>query len=258
MTLVQSRQRNHLPFIVLLLAAFAAAAGVWFGMPHTKAIPNVGVLLLKLVPYVLAVEAIAQMDLSAKVRRVIALAAIPISFLVYFTYFVPKIFFSASDEGTESPYYYVLTLTPFLILSMVVAYRLGGGSGGTSRRLGYSMILLQLSGLEDLAFLTINNHTDPAWTPIPLRWTWADHMTVFLGHPLTKLEAFVFIGIHVVLAILILTLPARFFLKLIGRGGKKTEPVAETPVVDRKAETNGATPVVTEADGEPVASGQGH
>jgi hypothetical protein len=40
----------------------------------------------------------------------------------------------------------VLTLTPFLILALVLAYRLGGGSPGMVRRLGYAMILLQLSG----------------------------------------------------------------------------------------------------------------
>ncbi|GAA4429446.1 hypothetical protein GCM10023148_33860 [Actinokineospora soli] len=217
MAVDQSVFRAHRAFIVLTVAAFAAAAGVWFGFPHEKDIPNIWVFLVKLLPFVLAVEAIAAMNLSAAVRRGIALAAVPVCFLVYFTYFVPKIFFG------EGVYYLVLVLTPFLILALVLAFRLGGGAAGTARRLGYACILLQLSGLEDLAYLTINPHTDPKWTPIPEVWSWADHMTVRVGHELTKNEAFVFIGVHVVLAVLVLTLPDRFWRRLVGR---RAEPAA--------------------------------
>jgi hypothetical protein len=208
--------RNHLAFVLLATGALGSAAAVWFGMPHEKEIANIGVLLIKLVPFVLAVEAIASLHLSRHARRIVATVAIPVSFLVYFTYFVPRIFFESANGN--SIYYLVLTLTPFLILALVLAYRLGGGAAGMVRRLGYAMLLLQLSGLEDLAFLTVNNHTDPEWTPIPQVWSWADHMTVFAGRPLTKNEAFLFITIHVVLAVLILALPDRFWRRLTGRG----------------------------------------
>ncbi|MGX7826270.1 hypothetical protein ACTG9Q_14370 [Actinokineospora sp. 24-640] len=224
MAVDQSAFRSHRVFLVLTVAAFAAAAAVWFGFPHEKELPSLWVLLVKLIPFVLAVEAIAAMDLAEVVRRRIALAAIPVCFLVFFTYFVPKIFFG------EGVYYLILTLTPFLILSFVLAYRLGGGTGGTVRRLGYACLLLQLSGLEDLAFLTINPHTDPKWTPIPEVWSWADHMTVRVGHELTKNEAFVFIGVHVVLAVLVLTLPDRFWRRLLPRRAPRAErrPEPET------------------------------
>lgn len=222
MAVEQSVFRTHRTFIVLTALALAAAAAVYFGFPHEKELPNIWVLLAKLAPFVLAVEAIAAANLSAKVRRGIALAAIPICFLVYFTFFVPQIFFG------EGVYYLVLMLTPFLILSFVLAWRLGGGSGGMARRLGYACILLQLSGLEDLAFLTINPHTDPKWTPIPEVWTWADHMTVRVGHELTKNEAFVFIGVHVVLAILVLTLPDSFWRRIVGRKSPTPPPASGT------------------------------
>ena len=256
MSFVQSGVQKHKLFIVLAVLALGSAAAVWLGMPHQKAIPNVGVLLLKLVPFVLAVETIAAMNFSAKVRRAIALAAVPVSFLVYFTYFVPKIFFSI-DSPEGGTYYLVLTLTPFIILALVLAHRLGGGTAEMARRLGYAMILLQLSGLEDLAYLTVNDHTDPQWTPIPQVWSWADHMTVFLGHPLTKAQAFTFIAIHVVLAVLILTLPTRFFRKLIGRGAATAPAADSTPaasgtdveahderVADTTGERAGAAPGV--------------
>jgi hypothetical protein len=232
MSEVRTGPRGHLAFTVLAAAALAAAAGVWFGMPHEKHIPNLGVLLVKLVPFVLAVEAIARLRLSQRARRRVALAAIPVSFLVYFGYFVPRVFFESGNGN--SIYYLLLTLTPFLILALVLAYRLGGGAPGMSRRLGYAMLLLQLSGVEDLAYLTVNNHTDPEWTPIPQVWTWADHMTVFVGRPLMKNEAFVFIAVHVFIAVLVLALPDRFWRRLVPR---RPVAAAEEPVPEPEPAT---------------------
>lgn len=211
--------RRQLPFLALAAAAAAAAAFVWFAMPHEREVTALWVLLVKLLPFVLATEAVARLDLAAPARRRLAAVALPVAFLVFFCFFVPRIFFYSDDGPTL--YYYVLTLTPFVILSLVLAYRLGGGPAGGVRRLAYAMLLLMLSGLEDLAFLTVNPHTDPKWTPIPEVWSWASHMTVFLGHPPTKYEAYGFIAVHVALAALVLFLPGRVLRAVrlpVGRG----------------------------------------
>lgn len=200
--------RGRLPFLLLAGGAAVAAGLVWLGLPHTKEISSLWVFLAKLVPFVLAAEAIALLDLPERARRLLGVVLIPASFLVFFAWFVPKIFFQAAQG--QSIYYYVLTLTPFVILALVLAYRLGGGRAATVRRLSYGMLLLMLSGIEDLAFLTVNHHTDPQWTPIPERWTWASHMIVVLGgHVPTKYQAFAFIAVHLVLAALVLLLPGR-------------------------------------------------
>ncbi|WP_018684947.1 hypothetical protein [Actinokineospora enzanensis] len=220
--------RAHTTFIILLVAALVAAAAVWFGFPHEKAIPNIWVFLAKLAPFVIAVEAIAAMRFGPRTMQLAARVVVPVCFLVFFAYFVPQIFFAAAND--KSFYYLVLTLTPFVILSLTLSHRLGGGTPGGARRLGYAMILLQLSGIEDLAFLTVNPHTDPAWTPIPEVWTWADHMTVVLGHAATKYEAYAFIAVHVVLAVLILTLPDRFWRRIVGRRAESTSAGSTTSV----------------------------
>ncbi|GLZ38872.1 hypothetical protein [Actinokineospora sp. NBRC 105648] len=233
---IQTGLRTHRTFIIFTFAAVVAAAAVWVGFPHQKSIPNVWVLLAKLVPFVLAVEAIAAIRFSLALRHKLARIVVPLCFLVYFTFFVPQIFFAAANE--RSFYYLVLTLTPFIILALTLSHRLGGGTPGGARRLGYAMIVLQLSGLEDLAFLTINPHTDPAWTPIPEVWTWADHMTVRLGHPATKYEAFTLIAVHVIVAVLILSLPDRFWLRIVGKGKKDTPPAQDTTTADSTARTD--------------------
>ncbi|MGN9838477.1 hypothetical protein ACTMTI_10200 [Nonomuraea sp. H19] len=208
--------RKPLGFVIFAALAVAAAAFVWFGLPHDREVKSLGIFLVKLLPFVFATEAIARLDVEWAKRIRLVLFLVPPAFLLYFLYFVPKIFFFGGVEaGTREAYYglyyHVLTVTPFLILSMVLAFRLGGGTAALVRRLAFGMLLLMLSGLEDLAFLTVNDHTDPAYATIPEVWDWASHMTVFLGHPPTKYEAYAFIVVHVVLALAVFFSPQRWW-----------------------------------------------
>jgi hypothetical protein len=207
---------RHVPFALLVAAAVAAAAVVWLALPREREVGSVWELLAKLVPFVLATEAIARMDADLVRRRWLARVALPAAFGVFFCWFVPKIFYY--NDQFDRLYYYVLTLTPFVILSLALAYRLGGGAPGEVRRVAYACLLLMLSGIEDLAFLVLSPHTDPRFWPIPEVWSWASHMTVFLGHPPTKAEAFAFIAVHLVLAGLVLFLPGRAVAGLRRRG----------------------------------------
>ena len=190
--------------------ALALAAIVYFGMPHSRTISSAWVLLFKLTPFVAASIAVGWLDLDWAHRLRLQLILPPLCFLVFFTYFVPKIFYY-SGGPFDSLYYITLIMVPFIILSLVLMLRLGGIGTSTVMRLAIAMLLLQLSGIEDLAFLTINDLSGTQYSPIPQVWTWADHITVFIGHPPTKYEAYAFIAAHVVAAVLVLTLPARWF-----------------------------------------------
>jgi hypothetical protein len=214
--------RKQQGFVIFVALAVVSAAFVWFGLPHDREVKSLWIFLTKLLPFVFAAEAVARLDVEWAKRTRLPLLLIPPAFLVYFVYFVPKIFFYGAEvDGTKeayfSLYYNVLTLTPLIILSLVLAYRLGGGAAATVRRLAYAMLLLMLSGLEDLAFLTVNHHTDPAYAHIPAVWSWASHMTVFIGHAPTKHEAYAFITVHVLLAVTVLFSPQRWWDSLGGR-----------------------------------------
>jgi hypothetical protein len=196
--------------------AFALAAGVALGMKPSRDLTSVWVLLVKLAPFVAASVAIAWLDRDWARRLRLHLVLPPLCFLVFFTYFVPKIFYYHNVDNFDLLYYTVLIEVPFIILSLVLSARLGGASTGTVLRLAGAMILLQLSGIEDLAFVTIATMSG-AMPGIPRVWTWADHITVVIGHPPTRDEAFAFIGVHVVLAVLVLALPGRFFAAAVRR-----------------------------------------
>jgi hypothetical protein len=218
---------------VLAALALAAAAWTWLALPHERELRSLWVLLAKLVPFVLATEAAAALDPAWARRLPLAKLAIPAAFLVYFCFFTPKIFFNSGDDTFDELYNLMLTLTPFLILALVLAYRLAGGGAGTVRRLAYAMLLLMLSGLEDLAYILVNPHTDPAWQEIPEVWTWAHHMTVFVGQPLTRNQAFAFIAVHVVAALLVLFLPAAAVRRPLARLQRRRR--AATAAGDQRA-----------------------
>jgi len=199
--------------ITLIAGGIALLIGLYaiFFMPHDRQVQSLGIFLFKLLPFLLAAIAIAFFDINYLYRFKLVFPAFFIGFLIIFTVFVPKIFFHL--ENYEQVYYLILMLVPFIILFTTLAYRLGGGATGNCLRLALSLLVIMLSGIEDLAFLTINNHTDPAWSTIPEVWTWASHIKVRIGHYPTKYEAYAFIAFHFVLAFFI----AYFPFKLKGK-----------------------------------------
>jgi hypothetical protein len=203
-------RRNRLS-AALAGAAVALTVVIWFVLPHDREVSNAGLLLFKLAPFACAAAAIACADDASLRRWRLHLVLIPGSFLVFFCFFVPRVFFySGTDGDFPRLYYHMLTAVPFIILALTLAFRLGGGPPAATARLALAMLLLMLSGLEDLAFLLVNPHTDPRWTPIPAVWTWASHIEVFIGHPPSRYEAYAFITAHVLLAIAVLVVPGRF------------------------------------------------
>ncbi|MFI6536150.1 hypothetical protein ACIBHY_27130 [Nonomuraea sp. NPDC050547] len=199
--------------VTLLAGALAVAlAGVVrFVLPYEQEITSLWGFLVKLTPQLAAIVAIAWLDVEWARRLRLHLLAIPAVFLAFLLYFVPKTFMAAMDiedkSGTfEDLYLHVVVFVPFLIVALLLAYRLGGGSREGVLRTGLAMSILHVSGLEDLVAVSMNRRLDA----IPEVWGWADHITVRIGHPATKYEAYAFIAAHVVAALLVLFVPRRW------------------------------------------------
>lgn len=193
------------------IVALALAGVIRFGLPYEQDITSLWGFLIKLTPQLAAAVAVAWLDVEWARRLRLHLLAVPAIFLGFLLYFVPKTFMLALDmqDGTaefEALYLHVVVFVPFLIVGLLLAYRLGGGSREGVLRTGVAMTILHVSGLEDLMAVLMNSRL----TAIPEVWKWADHITVRLGHPATKNEVFVFIGVHVVLALLVLFFPRKW------------------------------------------------
>ncbi|MFD9942455.1 hypothetical protein ACFWYW_34245 [Nonomuraea sp. NPDC059023] len=206
--------------VTLLAGALAVAlAGVVrFVLPYEQEITSLWGFLVKLTPQLAAIVAIAWLDVEWARRLKLHLLAIPAVFLAFLLYFVPKTFMAAMDIGDKSGtfedlYLHVVVFVPFLIVALLLAYRLGGGSREGVLRTGLAMSILHVSGLEDLVAVSMNRRLDA----IPEVWDWADHITVRIGHPATKYEAYAFIAAHVVVALLVLFVPRRWLRRRSAR-----------------------------------------
>ncbi|WP_336204420.1 hypothetical protein [Nonomuraea sp. LPB2021202275-12-8] len=215
--------------VALLLGALtvALAAVVRFVIPYEREISSIWMLLVKLTPQLAAFASVAWIDVAWARRLRLHLVALPAIFLGFLCYFVPATFMTALDmvDGTavfEDLYLHVVVFVPFIMIALVLAYRLGGGSREGVLRLGAAMTILQMSGLEDLVAVVLNSRLDG----IPEVWDWAHHITVRLGHVATRTEAYAFIAVHVVLAVLALTVPRRLFTAL----GRRLRPGSRSAV----------------------------
>jgi hypothetical protein len=210
--------RVALPLGVL---AVALAALVRFVIPYEREITSLWMLLVKLTPQLAALACVAWLDVAWARRLRLHLVALPAIFLGFLGYFVPATFMTALDmvDGTaefEDLYLHVVVFVPFIMIALALAYRVGGGSREGVLRVGAAMTILQMSGLEDLVAVMLNSRLDG----IPEVWDWAHHITVRLGHVATRNEAYAFIAVHVVLAVLVLAVPRRLFAAL----GRRLRP----------------------------------
>jgi hypothetical protein len=209
--------------------ALASAAYVELALPKQQAISSVWVLLAHLVPFVFGTELVASLRPEWFGKRPWPELIQVGCFIVVFCYFVPKMFDRVIANDFDRFYYLMLTLVPLLILIFSLQHRLGGGRSSTVRRASYACVLIMLSGAEDVMFWVLRGK------PIPYRWDWASHINVFFGHVVTKPTAFAFLGVHLVLAALVLFLPDRFWRSLVAWGrGVRRQP---SPERDRRTAT---------------------
>lgn len=183
-------------------------------MPVDNEVKNLGIFLFKLTPFCLAALSISFVDPKIAARYRLTIPVLFLCFGVYFFIYVPRMFFDVSFNEANDLYNMTLVIVPIIILSLTLAFRLGGGATGTTLRLACGLLLLMISGLEDLAFLTINPHSPGKWSPIPEVWEWPSHMIVRLGHAPSKYEAYAFIAVHVFLALFVAFHPLKFVSKL--------------------------------------------
>jgi hypothetical protein len=224
------------------LSAVALAAAVYYTSPQEHGLDSLWQLLFHLLPFAAATIAIGHLDQDWSRRLRLPLILPPLCFLVFFCYFVSHVFyyFAQNDFHTYfgNLYYTQLMLVPYIILVMILCVRLGGGRTATVIRLGVAMVLLQLSGIEDLSFRVILYLREGQ--PIPEVWEWADHMAVRLGGHPTKTQAYVFIAVHVLLAGLVLFLPGRLVTAVRHRLSRRPDAGADTGAEARTDAGTGA------------------
>lgn len=187
---------------------------ILLALPHDRYVESLSIFLFKLLPFFLAAISISLIDVVLIRKLRLHLVFIILCFLMFFAVFVPRMFFDVMIKTGDNVYYLTLIFVPIVILSLSLAYRLGGGSTGETLRLSFALLIVMLSGIEDLAFFFVNTHEPGQFNPIPEVWDWVSHIKVRLGHPPSKYEVYAFILGHFTLAGVILFYPFRFMNRL--------------------------------------------
>jgi hypothetical protein len=190
----------------------ALAATVYLASPNEHGLDSLWQLLFHLTPFVAALVTIAYLDHAWMQRLRLHLVLPALCFLIFYTFFVSHNFIYHALDDFDSLYYNQLMMVPFIILTLVLCVRLGGARRSVVARLGIALLLIQLSGVEDLSFLVWGDYRDQSTVHgIPEVWDWADHIAVRIGDHPTAHQAYVFIAVHLALAALVLLLPDRMF-----------------------------------------------
>jgi hypothetical protein len=189
----------------------AAGAGltllIMLVLPPDRTIDNVGEVLFKVSPLLLAVLAIAGFP-----RRpgpgLVLLGLLVVGYMgVVDTLHIRHVFAyaEAADRDAAFPelYQFAIFVNAFTVLAILFAYRLGGAPSDRVLKAGVASVLVVISGLNDLTFYLTHDWAGPR----PARLDWASHIAVFVGGPPSAPVAAVFCLVHLVLAGVILALP---------------------------------------------------
>jgi hypothetical protein len=198
---------------------------VWVVMPHDWVMANVWEPLFKVAVFVCLCLATALAPNAFRYRYLVTV----VPFLLFLGYILPRVsFFVFYDVPAESQLaregYTVLYLLlyPGIVLSVALAYRMGGGSSGGVLKVCLSGVVLIFSGFLDVMWPLANGK------PLP-DVIQAHHIKIIIGHFPSYSEAVLFCLAHIPVLVAVNLLPLdRWLSRLTGIGGPH-DPSPPTP-----------------------------
>jgi hypothetical protein len=191
----------------------AGAAYSWLATPHQREIEAPWQLAIKLVAFVCLCGAIAFLPWVA--GRLYGL--LYFSFIFFVAYIFPRIgyFYFVDVEKAEAGSFYThqfLLSYPGIVLTVVAAFRLGGGTPGRCLKIAATGMLIILSGLLDVMWWLVNPVDVPETIDAP-------HIVILTGGPISFGATIVFVLAHIPLIVGLNLLPLdRWIGRLFGTG----------------------------------------
>jgi uncharacterized membrane protein YsdA (DUF1294 family) len=177
----------------------------WVIFPHHRETHTLIQYLVHIVVFIIILLSICFFPNNFRFRYL--LLSIPL--VIYLGYISPKMMYLAVHGNLDLFYTLEFTfLYPGIIMSLCLAYRLGGGSPGNCLKMGLNGVILLFSGFLDLMWF-VTNHLDYSKnvSTIP-------HIQVIIGHVPSFTELLVFIGIHFIIAVIINLIPFDRWIKI--------------------------------------------
>jgi hypothetical protein len=192
-------------------------------LPADRTLHGFGDFILKVCPLFLAVLTIALFPRGAwslgliLLGFVFYLGYVDSAFVIQVSHLLDAAVAGEAKEQFNAFYRFAIFVNAYTVLSAVFAYRLGGASAARVMKLGGAGILLLISGLNDLTMWAMYPWPDGQR---PTEFSWASHVSIFLGHPPTLPEMLAFLAVHLFFAAVLLALPLeRWRDRLAARAG---------------------------------------
>jgi hypothetical protein len=187
------------------------AAVSWLAFPHGREVGSGWEYVAQLAVFFCITVAVALFPNRRPGWYVLVLAA----FVVFAGYLFPRIswFYYGDTARAQADLFYTHLYKlayPAFVLTVTLAYRLGGGSPGRCLKIAWTGVLILFSGFLDVMWQVVN--------PIPIPPTIdAPHISAILGGPVSFGVAVAFVIAHVPLVVALNLLPLdRWIDRLLG------------------------------------------
>ena len=194
----------------------ALTALIMLVLPPDRTLHGLGDFLLKVSPLLFAVLTIALFP----TRRGWSLSLPLLGFIAYMGYLdsafgiqVDRLVEAAqahAEQAQFAQYYrFSIFVNAFVVLFGLFCFRMGGGSTAQSLKLGLAGVLLLVSGLNDLTMWAM--YEWPGGVR-PDTFSWASHVSIFLGRDAGLVDMLTFLAVHLALVVTIMYLPLERWL----------------------------------------------
>lgn len=184
---------------------------MFFVLPPDRVVHGLGDFIFKTMPLVCAVAAIALfpqkpplLSLFLILGVIFYMGYLDSAFYLRIEAWIRAALDGEAKAGFAAFYQFNLIVHSFTILFALFAYRLGGGRTAMVLKLGFSSILIMLSGLNDLTMWFMYPWPDGVR---PAIFDWASHVEIFIGRQPTLYHMLGFLAIHLILVGIIVCLP---------------------------------------------------
>jgi len=208
-------------WLILMVLGAAGFLTVYL-LPHQSEIDSPLQVIYKIVVFLVISAGIALFPNRSRCGYLLLLVPL----LGFLGYIIPRISYLGfvavpqglpNAEGEFYTYLYLM-LFPATLLSITLAYRLGGGTAGNCLKIASSGTILIFSGFLDLLWFVVN----PIGIPSTLQY--AHHIEMIIGHYPSYSEGIAFAVLHLPILGLVLLLPLDRWLHRLLEG-----PAAPAP-----------------------------
>jgi hypothetical protein len=192
-------------------AGLAVTALIMLILPPDRTLHGFGDFFLKICPLVFAVLTIALFPRKGAVSLGLAvlgfvfyLGYVDSAYVIQVSHLVDGAVAGRGAEQFNAFYRFAVFVNAFTVLFAVFAYRMGGAGAASVLKLGGAGVLLLISGLNDLTMWAMYPWPDGQRPEV---FSWASHVSIFLGQAPRLTDMLLFLAIHVLLAVALLALP---------------------------------------------------